>query len=156
VKEHQYSIRLGREPTLAQATAILRSVEMALREIGADVSYPSPSELRFHVPSPLKTRKLNPLLAVTGGDVVVSAGGGSGRRIRYTLSFLRLRVATIAVALLTIAIGLQWPRLTLVGALVLVWALAFALPWRVASQRFRRMLLRAAEAQPSAGTSVVT
>jgi len=39
---------------------------------------------------------------------------------------------------------------------VLVWALAFALPWRVASQRFRRMLLRAAEAQPGAGTSVVT
>jgi hypothetical protein len=156
VREHGYSVRLGREPTLAQATAILRSVETALREIGAEVSYSSPSELKFHMPSPLKTGKLNPLLAVTGGDVVVSAGGGSGRRIRYTLSFLRLRVFTVAMVVLTVAIGFRWPRVTLVGALVLVWVLVFVLPWRVASRRFRRVVRRAAEAQTGAGTSVVT
>jgi hypothetical protein len=156
VKEHKYSVRLGREPTLAQAAAILRSVESALREIGAEIDYPSPSVLRFHMPSPWRTGKLNPLLAITGGHVAVSAGGGSGRRIRYTLSFLRLRILAVIALLLTVALGFHWARLTLIGMLVLVWALVFFMPWQVASRRFRRIVRRAGEAYAGASPSVAT
>lgn len=151
MKEHQYSIRLSREPTLAQAAAILRAVESALQEMGAEIDHPSPSVLKFHMPSPLRTGRLNPLLAVTGGHVAVSAGGGSRRRIRYTLSFLRLHIFALVALLLAVALGLHLARVTLVATLVLVWVLVFFVPWQVAARRFRRVISRAAASYASVG-----
>ena len=94
--------------------------------IGADVTRVGGAGLEFHMAAPWKARKLNPLLAVTGGQLEVSAAAGAQRRIRYSLSFLRLRAYTAVAFAATGAVAFcgQGPWCSF--ALALAW-LSFSL-----------------------------
>jgi hypothetical protein len=96
------------------------------------------------MPAPWKTGRLNPLFAVTGGELDVSAGAGAERRIRYSLSFLRLRIYG-AVSIIGVgAVGLQWRREALLLGLGIAWLVVFFAPWSIATRRFRIFVVRSA------------
>lgn len=121
---------------MTESVAIRDAVEHAPIALGAEVARLSNTGLQFHMPAPWKTRRLNPLVAVTGGAIDISAGAGAGRRLRYTLSFIRLRLYA-AVAMVVIGgISLQWTRPGVVMVLLLAWLLVFTVPWLIASRRF--------------------
>jgi hypothetical protein len=145
MKELNRSVSLDREPTLAESAAIRDALAEALADLGADVTHLTGTGLQFHMPAPWRTGKANPLFAVTGGEVRVSAGAGARRRVRYSLSFLRLRVYS-AVAIAAIAVAtFQRARPTVLVALAVAWLVVFALPWIIASRRFRRLVVAAAD-----------
>ena len=145
MKELNRSVELDWEPTLAESAAIRDALAEALGGLGAEVTRLTGTGLEFYMPAPWRTGKANPLFAVTGGEVQVSAGAGARRRVRYSLSFLRLRVyAAAAIAAIAVP-SFQWARPTVVVALALAWAIVFALPWIIASRRFRRIVMAAAD-----------
>ena len=138
------SVRLPREPTLAESVAIRDAVGGPLAEVGANVTRLAGGALEFHVPAPWKTGRLNPLFAVTVGELDVAAGAGAQRRIRYSLSFLRLRLYAAAAFVVVGVVGLQWARQTLLLAAGAIWLIAFLAPWAIANRRFRRFVVAAA------------
>ena len=138
------SVRLPREPTVAESVAIRDAVAQALVDLGARVTRTATRGLEFHMPAPWKTGRLNPLFAVTGGELDVSAGAGAQRRIRYTLSFLRLRIYG-AVSIIGVGVvGLHWRRETLLLGLGIAWLIVFLAPWTIATRRFRTFVVRSA------------
>ena len=145
MKELARSVQLAREPTFIESVAIRDAVERALVGLGAEVSQVSNTGLKFHIPAPWKTGKLNPLFAVTGGAIDVSAGAGARRRLRYTLSFTRLRAYAAAAIIAIGGVALQWTRPTLIILLLLAWVFVFMVPWLIASHRFRRFVTRASD-----------
>lgn len=145
MKELGHSVRLAREPTLAESVAIRDAVAGVLVGLGADVTRVGGTALEFHMAAPWKTRKLNPLFAVTGGQLEVSAGAGAQRRIRYSLSFLRLRAYTAVALAATGAVAFSWPRAMVLVALALAWLIVFVGPWAIGSRRFRQCVASAAD-----------
>ena len=151
MKELGRSVQLVREPTLAESVAIRDAIERALSGLGARVTRLTNTSLQFHIPAPWKSKRLNPLFVVSGGEIDVSAGAGGGRRVRYRLSFVRLRVYAMATILVIALAGLGWARPTVILALLLTWVVVFAVPWLIASQRFRRFVAGTADAVMRAG-----
>ena len=145
MKELGHSVRLAREPTLAESVAIRDAVADALVGLGAEVTRVGGVALEFHMAAPWKTRKLNPLFAVTGGQLEVSAGAGAQRRIRYSLSFLRLRAYTAVALAATGIVGFPWSRASVLVALALTWLIVFGAPWAIGSRRFRQCMVTAAD-----------
>ena len=146
MKELEHSIPLVREPTLAESAAIRDVIAEALAGLGADVTrLPGPG-LEFHMPAPWKTGKPNPLFTVTGGQLAIAAGAGARRRVRYSLSFVRLRAYGAAAVVASAAVGwFQWARPTMLVVMVVTWLLVFVVPWIIASRRFRRVVAAAAD-----------
>ena len=144
MKELGHSIRLAREPTLAEGVALRNAIADALSGLGAVVTPLPGRALKFHMPAPWRTGKPNPLFAVTGGQVDVSAGAGAGRRVRYSLSFTRLRAYGAVAVGLAAVVGFQWTRTALVATLLLAWLITFVVPRVIASLRFRRLVTAAA------------
>ena len=136
------SIRLRKEPSVRQIDAILRHLEEELKKRGATVTRTGiAGALRFRMPKPWKAPRLGILLAVTGGRAEVSAGSGGPWRVRYGLSFPVLRGIVILLSLALIAFGLSWPdRTRLINALLILWAVAYGLPYVAATVRFRRIV----------------
>ena len=145
MKELGHSVRLAREPTLAESVAIRNAIAAALISLGANVTPSAGRGLEFHMPAPWRTGKPNPLFAVTGGHVDVLAGAGARRRVRYSLSFVRLRAYGAVAVALAAAVGFQWTRTAMVASLVLAWLITFVMPWTIASLRFRRLITTAAD-----------
>lgn len=145
MRELSRSVQLDREPTLAESVAIRDALADALSGVGADVTRLAGTGIEFHMPAPWKTGKRNPLFAVTGGEVEVSAGSGARRRVRYSLSFVRLRAYAVAAVVAVGVMGVRWARPTMLAALVLAWLIIFVGPWAVASRRFRRFVVAAAD-----------
>ena len=144
MKELGHSVRLTREPTLAEGAAIRNAIADALTGLGAIVT-PLPGRgLEFHMPAPWRTGKPSPLFAVTGGQVDVSAGAGAGRRVRYSLSFTRLRAYGAVAVGLAAVVGFHWTRTAMVATLLLAWLVTFVVPRIIASLRFRRLVTAAA------------
>ena len=99
--------------------------------------------VRFRAPLPWRARRLDPILLATRGRVRVSAGHGGPRRLRYELSFLALQgIGALATVALVVA-GWGWPRMVLLGALLWLWIVVFALV-ALAGRRMRRLLARCA------------
>ena len=136
------SISLRKEPSVRQIDAILRHLEEELTKRGATVSRTGiAGALRFRMPRPWKAPRLGILLAVTSGKAEVSAGSGGPWRVRYGLSFLVLRGIVILLSLALIAFGLSWPdRTNLINALVILWIVAYGVPYVAATLRFRRIV----------------
>jgi hypothetical protein len=141
--EMRRSVGLHREPTLREGDAILDAIERELTALGADVARRPRTMLRFRMPPPWRTRRLNPLVAASGGAVSVDAGHAGPRRIRFALAFARLWIYALVVELIVLVVGLRWSRPTLLIVLGAVWLVAFAVPWLLGSWRFRRMVLGA-------------
>ena len=140
------SVGLSREPTVAESVAIRDAVAEALVALGARVTRTATRGLEFHMPPPWKTGRLNPLFAVTGGELDFSAGAGAERRVRYALSFLRLRIYGGVAVIGVLALGLHWRRETLLLGLGIAWILVFLAPWTIANRRLRTFVVRSAGA----------
>ena len=136
------SVRLRKEPSVRQIDAILRHLEEELTKRGATVARAGiAGALRFRMPKPWKAPRLGILLAVTGGQAEVSAGSGGPWRVRYGLSFAVLRGIVVLLSLALIAFGLSWPdRTKLINALLILWVVAYGLPYVAATVRFRRIV----------------
>ena len=136
------SVRLRKEPSVRQIDAILRHLEEELTKRGATVTRAGiAGALRFRMPRPWKAPRLGILLAVTSGQVEVSAGSGGPWRVRYGLSFSMLQGIVILLSLALIALGLSWPdRTRLINVLLILWVVAFGLPYVAATLRFRRII----------------
>lgn len=136
------SISLRKEPSVRQIDAILRHLEDELAKRGATVNRSGATgALRFRMPRPWKAPRLGVLLAVTSGLAEVSAGSGGPWRVRYGLSFSVLRGIVIALSVGLIAIGLSWPdRTNLINALLVLWVVAYGIPYAAATTRFRRIV----------------
>jgi hypothetical protein len=160
------SISLRREPSVRQIDAILRHLEEELTKRGAAVTRAGVAgALRFRMPRPWKAPRLGILLAVTSGQVEVSAGSGGPWRVRYGLSFSVLRAVVILLSLGLVAYGLSWPdRTNLINALLILWVVAYGVPYFAANGRFRRIVQgcaidvveRRRAARPSGGHPVVS
>ena len=145
MKELGHSIPLTREPTLAESAAIRDVIAKALAGLGAEVTQLPGPGLEFHMPAPWKTGKPNPLFAVTGGELAVVAGTGARRRVRYSLSFVRLRAYAAVAVVIGAAVGwFEWARPTMLLVMVLAWLVVFVVPWLIAARRFRRVVAAAA------------
>lgn len=138
------SIGLRREPTIRQTRAILAEVERELGERGASVVQERNGALRFRMPRPWRAPRPSPLLAVTSGVVLITASGGGPWRISYDLDFHWLRVLTIAASGILIIFGWSWPRLALLNALALLWAVIFGVLYVAGLVAFQRVLSAAA------------
>jgi hypothetical protein len=136
------SLRLRREPTVRQIDAILRHLEEELTKRGAIVTRAGiAGALRFQMPRPWKAPRLGILLAVTSGQAEVSAGAGGPWKMRYALSFAVLRGIVILLSLGLIAYGLSWPdRTSLINALLVLWVVAYGVPYVAATIRFRHIV----------------
>jgi len=136
------SISLRKEPSVRQIDAILRHLEEELAKRGATVTRSGiAGALRFRMPKPWKAPRLGILLAVTSGQVEVSAGSGGPWRVRYGLSFSVLRGIVILLSLGLVAYGLSWPdRSNLINALLILWIVAYGVPYFAANGRFRRII----------------
>ena len=144
MRELERSVGLPREPTLAEGVAIRNAVASALVNLGADVTRVSGGALEFHMPAPWKTGRLNPLFAVTSGRLDVSAGAGAQRRVRYSLSFLRLHFYAAAAVIVTWIVRARWTRQSLLLTLGVSWLVVFLAPCVIAILRFRRFVVGAA------------
>ena len=144
MRDLERSVGLPREPTLAEGAAIRNAVAGALVNLGAHVTRVSSSALEFHMPAPWKTARLNPFFALTGGRLDVSAGAGAQRRVRYSLSFLRLHVYAAAAVIVIWIVGARWTRQTLLLTLGVSWLVVFLAPFVIATRRFRRFVVGAA------------
>jgi hypothetical protein len=135
------SVDLRKEPSVRQVRAILQNIERELTALGAFVDQRSEiGGLRFRMPWPWKAPRLGILLAVTSGRAVVSAGSGGPWRVRYGLSFSVLRWIMVLISVGLVAIGLGWPRSSLINALLAVWVIGYGIPYVAASTRFRRIV----------------
>ena len=160
------SISLRKEPSVRQIDAILRHLEEELTKRGAAVTRAGVAgALRFRMPRPWKAPRLGILLAVTSGQVEVSAGSGGPWRVRYGLSFSVLRGIVIVMSLALVAYGLSWPdRSNLINALLILWVIAYGVPYVAANGRFRGIVRECAidvverrrAARPSGGHPAVT
>ena len=140
----KHSIVLRTEPTVRQTEKVLARIERELTARGITTKREGPGRLRFRVPPPWKAPKPSALLAITKGAVRVSAGAGEPRQVRYELEFARLAGLAVVLSIVLLAIGLAWPRRSLIGSLGVVWALIFGVPWAFAASRFHRMMAHAA------------
>jgi hypothetical protein len=93
------------------------------------------------MPKPWTAPRLGILLAVTSGKAEVSAGSGGPWRVRYGLSFSVLRGIVILLSLGLVIVGLSWPdRTNLINALLVLWVVAYGVPYIAATIRFRRIV----------------
>jgi len=136
------------------------SLQQMLTERGATVELVGNDALRFRMPYPWHTHRLGWLIPVTSGRAEVSAGGGGPWRVRYQLNFSMLRYICIALSLVLAVVGRDWPRLTLLNGLIILWLAFYALVASVASSRFSKLLHAASSdiverrqrARPNAGS----
>lgn len=134
------SLGLRTEPTVRQTEVILSQVEGELESRGARVERSGPGRLTFYMPPPWRARRLGSMLAVRTGSVMVSAGSGEQRRVRYHLHFTALRLVTGVLSVVLAVIGWGWQRTSLFNALAALWAVAFGIPYFVAGVQFRRIV----------------
>ena len=139
------TLRLRVEPTVRQTQAILDSIERELGRYGARAQRVGGSALRFRMPEPWRRPHLGSLLAISSGRVMVSAGLGGPWRVQYELSTALLRGVAIALSVILVAVGFSWPRLTLVSALAALWLVVYAVPYFLATRRFRRIVRAGAQ-----------
>lgn len=139
------SVTLRNEPTVREADAILARLEDVLAGCGVEPKRRG-LELRFRVPAPWRATRLGLLLAATSGVVKVSAGAGEPWRVRFGLDFTVLRAVAVVLSIAVTAIGLGWPRLTLVNALVAIWVFCYLLPRWAADRRLDALVRESAVA----------
>jgi hypothetical protein len=132
------------EPTVRQTQAILTRIERELVARGARVERAGASAVRFDMAYPWRARKLDALTTVSAGRVLVSAGAGEPRRVRYELGFRLLRAVAAAASVILLVWGWGWPRASLLNALLALWVVVFGVPYALAERRFRRLLDAAA------------
>lgn len=135
------SIDLRKEPSVRQVEAILRNLDQQLTARGATVDRAGAvGGLRFRMPRPWKAPRLGVLLFITSGRVVVTAGSGGPWRVRYGLDFSVLQGMAIVLSLGLIAVGLAWPRTSLINSLIVLWLAVYGIPYVVVSAYFRRVI----------------
>ena len=135
------TVRFSREPTLAQAAAILAGMERYLRGLGADVVRDA-GGIRFRLGAPWRTdavRTLGPLAIVSSGNVSAIATGGP-RRICYVLRFRALWGLCLVLTLVAVAVGWRQSREALIGGAVAIWLIGYLVPSFVVLTRFRRSI----------------
>lgn len=156
----KHSIVLRTEPTVRQTEKVIARIERELASRGITTTREGPGRIRFRVPPPWKAPKPSALLAISKGAVRLSAGAGEPRQVRYELDFARLAGLAVSLSVVLLAIGLGWPRRSLIASLGIVWALLFGVPWAFAASRFHRLMSHAARdvierragARPAAAT----
>jgi hypothetical protein len=134
------SVLLRRAPTHRQARAIIARLEEELTARGAAVEARGSDALSFRTPYPWRATRPSWLLAASGGEALVTAGGGGPWRVRFDLHFGRLRALCLLASAALILVGLDWPRLVLINALVGVWGIGYALVGVIALSRLRRLV----------------
>jgi hypothetical protein len=138
------SLALRTEPTVWQTEAILSRIERELTGRGADAHRDGRSTLEFRMPLPWRASGQGALLPISSGRVSVSAGAGGPRRVRYKVNFMLLRGLVLLLSAALVAIGFGWPRLTLLNALLALWAVCYGVPLAIAMSRFHRIVTSAA------------
>lgn len=134
------SVALRTEPTLRQTAVIIDAVQHELAERGAAVEREGNAALRFRMPAPWGGHHLGVLRAITSGRVAVSAGAGEPWRVRYHLSFAWLRMVTLLLTLVLVVAGFDWPRLTLIQVVAVLWVIVCGIPYAAAAIHFHRLI----------------
>ena len=137
----QRTVRFPREPTLAQAAAILAGMERYLHNLGADVARDA-GGIRFRFGAPWRPdvlRALGSLAIVSSGNVSAIATGGP-RRICYVLRFRALWGLCVVLTLIAVAVGWRQSREALISSVVAIWLLGYLIPSFVVLTRFRRSI----------------
>ena len=135
------TVRFSREPTLAQAAAILAGVERYLHNLGADVTRDA-GGIRFRIAAPWRrdaVRTLGPLAIVSSGNVSAIATGGP-RRICYVLRFRVLWALCVVLTVIAAAVGWRQSREAVISSVVAVWLIGYLVPSFVVLTRFRRSI----------------
>ena len=137
----QRTVRFSREPTLAQAAAILAGMERYLRNVGADVTRDA-GGIRFRLGAPWRrnaVRTLGPLAIVSSGNVSRIATGGP-RRICYVLRFRALWALCVLLTVIAAALGWRQSREALMSSVIAIWLIGYLMPSFVVLTRFRRLI----------------
>ena len=118
----------------------MRRLERELVTRGASVERSGIGVLTFKAAPLWRTRRPGILLAISSGRVSVSAGAGGPRRVRYDIRSGVLQTLAVLACIALLALGLSWPRLTLINSIAGVWIFLYAIPWVFASRRFQRLV----------------
>lgn len=118
----------------------MRRLERELLARGASVQRSGIGVLTFKAAPLWRTRRPGILLAISSGRVSVSAGAGGPRRVRYDIRSGVLQTLAVLASIALLALGLSWPRLTLINSIAGVWIFLYAIPWVFASRRFQRLV----------------
>jgi hypothetical protein len=131
---------LRANPTVRQIQTILARVERALTERGAIVHREIPGEVSFRMPPPWELAPVGWLAVITRGTATLSAWGGGPWRVSYRLHFGALQALTGVMTLVIVMLGWNWPRLALLGTILVLWIAGYGVLHLVASHHFRRVL----------------
>lgn len=128
------------EPTVHQIGKIISRIQAKLVAHGAIVEPEGRGELRFRMPAPWRAWKSGLLLAITKGDVRVSAGAGGPWRVRYELRYTRLTALAIGLTVILVALGIGWRRIDLLNAMLLLWGVGYGALYLASGWGFHRIL----------------
>ena len=131
---------LRANPTVRQTQAILARLEQAMRDRGATTARDPRGELTFRMPPPWKFARVGWLGLITRGTATLSAWGGGPWRVSYRLYFGALQAVTALFTLGLAVLGWQWPRLTLLSAVLALWITGYAALHLLAARHFRSLL----------------
>jgi hypothetical protein len=134
------SLVLQANPTVRQTQAILVHLDRALRERGATTDRAPAGELTFRMPPPWKLARIGWLALITRGTATLSAWGGGPWRVSYRLYFGALQALTALLTLAMAVLGLGWPRLALLSAVLALWIIGYGSLHLLAAHRFRDFL----------------
>lgn len=134
------SLVLRANPTVRQTQAILARLEQAMRDRGATTAREPAGELTFRMPPPWKFARVGWLGLITRGTATLSAWGGGPWRVSYRLYFGALQALTALITLGLVVLGWQWPRPTLLTAVLAVWIVGYAGLHLLAARHFRGLL----------------
>jgi hypothetical protein len=92
------------------------------------------------MPPPWRFAPIGWVGLITRGTATLSAWGGGPWRVSYRLYFGALRAVSAFITLLLVAVGLDWPRLSLLSAVLSLWVGGYGALHLLAAHRFRGLL----------------
>lgn len=134
------SLVLRTNPTVRQTQAILVQLDRTLRERGAMTDRAPAGELIFRMPPPWKLARVGWLALITRGTATLSAWGGGPWRVSYRLYFGALQGLTGLITLGMAVLGLGWPRLALLSAVLALWIIGYGSLHLLAAHHFRDLV----------------
>jgi hypothetical protein len=131
---------LRANPSVRQTQEILARLERTVMGLGATTDRGPSGEMHFRMPPPWRIAPIGWVGLISRGTATLSAWGGGPWRVSYRLHFGALRTVTAFITLILVALGWQWPRLSLLSAVLSLWVVGYGALHLLASHRFRQLL----------------
>jgi hypothetical protein len=134
------SIVLRANPSVRQTQEILARLERTVIGLGATTDRGPSGEMGFRMPPPWRFAPIGWVGLITRGTATLSAWGGGPWRVSYRLYFGALRAVTMFITLVLVALGWEWPRLSLLSAVLSLWLVGYGALHLLAAHQFRGLL----------------